>query len=336
MLTDVLYMYHLYSLSDWKEKSWLIMNSSVTRPELIIPVYLELETLECAIVVLFITALGLIGNIIVILKILCDPAFHRPTYIVLLTLGLSDLICLIQYIVQAVIEHEDREFANENGEVFMAITYATTHASAAHVILFLGLRYFYVRAPIRARILQNKTIIKWSIAIWASSIVFGTLYFVLRFEIPNIDVQAVVLSFRGYLLFLPVCFMVYFHVQKVHELHHSINILGLTRQIRRMSRMLTVILSIYILSALLFPICFILIYNKICEEERECTHILIIARIMWLLNASINPVVYFIYSRRTRLFLESLFKKFAKRRNMTGRESIGMNNARAPVTPTRL
>lgn len=312
------------------------MNSSVTRPEHIIPVYLELETLECAIVVLFITSLGLIGNIIVILKILCDPAFHKTPYIAFLTLALSDLICLILYIVQAVVEHVNIEFANENGEVFMAITYATTHASAAHVILFLGLRYFYVRAPIKARLLQNKNIIKWSFAIWASSIVFGTLYFVLRFEIPNIDVQAVVLSFRGYLLFLPVCFIVYFHVQKVHELHHSINILGLKSHIRRMSRMLTVILFVYILSALLFPLCFILIYNKVCEEERECTHILIIARIMWLVNASINPVVYFIYSRKTRLFLASLFKKFAKRRSVTGRELISMNNLKTPVTPTKL
>lgn len=312
------------------------MNSSVTRPEHIIPVYLELETLECAIVVLFITSLGLIGNIIVILKILCDPAFHKTPYIAFLTLALSDLICLILYIVQAVVEHVNTEFANENGEVFMAITYATTHASAAHVILFLGLRYFYVRAPIKARLLQNKNIIKWSFAIWASSIVFGTLYFVLRFEIPNIDVQAVVLSFRGYLLFLPVCFIVYFHIQKVHELHHSINILGLKSHIRRMSRMLTVILFVYILSALLFPVCFILIYNKVCEEERECTHILIIARIMWLVNASINPVVYFIYSRKTRLFLASLFKKFAKRRSVTGRELISMNNLKTPVTPTKL
>lgn len=312
------------------------MNSSVTRPEHIIPVYLELETLECAIVVLFITSLGLIGNIIVILKILCDPAFHKTPYIAFLTLALSDLICLILYIVQAVVEHVNTEFANENGEVFMAITYATTHASAAHVILFLGLRYFYVRAPIKARLLQNRNIIKWSFAIWASSIVFGTLYFVLRFEIPNIDVQAVVLSFRGYLLFLPVCFIVYFHIQKVHELHHSINILGLKSHIRRMSRMLTVILFVYILSALLFPLCFILIYNKVCEEERECTHILIIARIMWLVNASINPVVYFIYSRKTRLFLASLFKKFAKRRSVTGRELISMNNLKTPVTPTKL
>lgn len=312
------------------------MNSSVTRPEHIIPVYLELETLECAIVVLFITSLGLIGNIIVILKILCDPAFHKTPYIAFLTLALSDLICLILYIVQDFVEHVNIEFANENGEVFMAITYATTHASAAHVILFLGLRYFYVRAPIKARLLQNKNIIKWSFAIWASSIVFGTLYFVLRFEIPNIDVQAVVLSFRGYLLFLPVCFIVYFHIQKVHELHHSINILGLKSHIRRMSRMLTVILFVYILSALLFPVCFILIYNKVCEEERECTHILIIARIMWLVNASINPVVYFIYSRKTRLFLASLFKKFAKRRSVTGRELISMNNLKTPVTPTKL
>lgn len=286
--------------------------------------------------VLFITSLGLIGNIIVILKILCDPAFHKTPYIAFLTLALSDLICLILYIVQAVVEHVNIEFANENGEVFMAITYATTHASAAHVILFLGLRYFYVRAPIKARLLQNKNIIKWSFAIWASSIVFGTLYFVLRFEIPNIDVQAVVLSFRGYLLFLPVCFIVYFHIQKVHELHHSINILGLKSHIRRMSRMLTVILFVYILSALLFPLCFILIYNKVCEEERECTHILIIARIMWLVNASINPVVYFIYSRKTRLFLASLFKKFAKRRSVTGRELISMNNLKTPVTPTKL
>lgn len=290
------------------------MNNTVSRPEHIIPVYLELESPGYAIVVVFLTVLGVIGNIVVIIKIVFDATYHKPTYIVLMTLALSDLACLVLYIVHAVIEHEVKDIGNKYLEVFMALTFVTTHASAAHVTLFLGLRYFYIRTPIQARLLQNKTIFKWSFAIWISSVVFGGLYFILRFEIPQIDVQAVVLSFRGYLLFLPVCFIVYFHVRKVHELQHSINILGLNRHIRRMSRILSVILFIYILSALLFPICFILNYNAICENERQCKDLLILARIMWVINASANPVIYFIYSRKTRIFLQSLFKNFVRRR----------------------
>lgn len=313
------------------------MNTSdIDRPEHIIPVYLELESVDFAVVVVFLTSLGIIGNTIAITKIVCDPAFHKPTYMVLATLVLADLACLVCYIVQAVVENVNQRIGNEYGDLFMAMTYATTHASAAHVILFLGLRYFYIRNPIKARLIQTRTIIRWSIALWIFSVIFGGLYFIFRFRIPEIDIQIVVLSFRGYLLVVPVCFMVFFHVQKVHELHHSINIPDLKRHIRRMSRMLTVILFIYILSALLFPICFILNYNKVCQDERQCKHILIVARIMWLVNASVNPIIYFIYSKRARVLFQSLLKTFAKRHKDSRRDLICMQNPPSPMMTTRL
>ncbi|XP_061180361.1 uncharacterized protein LOC133188901 [Saccostrea echinata] len=310
--------------------------SDASRPEFIIPVYLELEELEYAVGVVFLTTLGILGNIIAILKIVCDPTFHKPTYIVLATLIFADFICLIQYIVHAAVENVNRPIGNEYGEFFMALTYTTTHASAAHVILFLGLRYFYIRNPIKARLIQTSAIIRWSISLWIFSAVFGALYHVFRFCIPRIDIQVVVLSFRGYLLIVPVCFMVFFHIQKVHELHHAINIPGLNRHIRRMSRMLSVIVFIYILSALLFPICFILNYNKVCKDEKECTHILIIARIMWLVNVSANPIIYFIYTSKARVLFRAIFKKFIRRHRHSRRDLIGTQVPPSPVISTKL
>lgn len=75
------------------------MNLLVICLEYIIFVYLELEILEYVIVVLFIILLGLIGNIIVIFKILCDLVFYKIFYIVFLILVFFDLICLMLYIV---------------------------------------------------------------------------------------------------------------------------------------------------------------------------------------------------------------------------------------------
>ncbi|XP_062601044.1 uncharacterized protein LOC134262691 [Saccostrea cucullata] len=316
-----------------------MMNTSdINRPEHIIPVYLELEELEYAVVVVILTTMGLLGNIIAMLKIVCDASFHKPTYIVLATLVLADFICLIQYIVHAAVENINKNIGNEYGEYFMAMTYTTTHASAAHVILFLGLRYFYIRNPIKARLIQTGAIIRWSIALWIFSAVFGALYHVFRFSIPTIDIQVVVLSFRGYLLIVPVCFMVFFHVQKVNELHHAINLPGLNRHIRRMSRMLSVIVFIYILSALLFPICFILNYNKVCEDERDCKHILIIARIMWLVNVTANPIIYFIYTSKARVLFRTLYRKLVhvRRHRHSRRDLISTQIPPSPMISTKL
>lgn len=85
-----------------------------------------------------------------------------------------------------------------------------------------------------------------------------------------------------------------------------------------------------------FLVCFIFIYNKVCEEERECIYILIIVRIMWLVNVLINFVVYFIYLRKIWLFLVFLFKKFVKRRSVIGRELISMNNFKILVILIKL
>lgn len=70
----------------------------------------------------------------------------------------------------------------------MVIIYVIMYVLVVYVILFFGFWYFYVRVFIKVCFLENRNIIKWFFVIWVFSIVFGILYFVLWFEILNIDV----------------------------------------------------------------------------------------------------------------------------------------------------
>lgn len=170
--------------------------------------------------------------------------------------------------------------------------------------------------------MSKRKLLKISYILWILSLCFATVYYVLRFR-SDVDVLLTVLFFRGYLLCLPILFIIYFHLKKIMKIKTAFlsrklrasggseRFMRARAQIKVMSRMVSVILIVFTMSASLYPLSFCLIYFGVCCSEHECKSLLLMARMAWMLKFSINPIIYLlfsevVYSRVKKFFSESL------------------------------
>ena len=260
---------------------------------MLIPVHLEIDTSWKRWTIFSILALGILGNIITIGKIIKDSRLHKSTYIAIALLAVADMMYLLHYLLNVILELYNTD---HNETVFMGLLYGFSHLSASHVILFLSVRFYIMVYPLRAKILKRRSLLLTSILLWIMSGLFAFTYYFLRFEMCYNPV-ILVLSLRIYLLLVPVIIIVILHIFKVrilreaarrHERHHNPS--------KRMSILTSLIIGIYISSALLYPICFVLSVYEYPNSAETKHDILLVARYMWLINAASNPVLYFFHS----------------------------------------
>lgn len=285
-----------------------------------IPVHLETENSVIFLSLVLFTTLGVVGNGSTLGFIICAKYFHNPPFMVIGTLALADLISLLQYLSHVIVTRLNKDLQDQYSDFFMTLVYTTAHASASHVVLLIGLRYYFVVTPLRARTKRSRTVILASCLLWVLSIIFGLIYYAVRFNVRDKDVGTVVLFFRGYLLGVPCIFMGVLHARKINNLKRSLNYCRISRQVRQMSAMVLVIMTIYILSAAFFPIAFSLIYYKVLYL-RDSIWVHLIARILWLTNLSANPFVYFIYSPKVRHRVSLILRRKASQQTTLERSS---------------
>lgn len=264
-----------------------------------LPIHLESEDPVIFLFLVTFSTLGILGNASTLGIIICAKYFHKPPFMVIGTLALADLVSLFQYLSELIVVKLDKEIHDQYNQLFMTLIFTTAHASASHVVLLIGLRYYFVVTPLRARTKRSRVVNVASSLLWVFSVIFGLIYYAVRFNVQTKDVGTVVLFFRGYLLCVPCIFMGVFHCRKINNLRNSLNYCRISRQVRQMSAMILVIMSIYILSATFFPIAFSLHYYRVLKL-RESKSIHVIARTLWLTNLSANPLIYFIYSPKVR------------------------------------
>ncbi|XP_062586537.1 melanocortin receptor 5-like [Saccostrea cucullata] len=267
--------------------------------QFIIPVHLEAEDTLWLVIISLITAFGILANLTTIGIIIRLTQFHKPTYVVIGALAIADFASLIQYLCHLVFAAINRYRVDNYGYIFMTIIYITAHASASHVVLLLGLRYYLIAVPLRSRTIRKRHVLTSSILMWIFSVMFGVIYYFARFHVARSKIAIVVLVFKGYLLFVPCIFMLVFHVTKIYKLRTSISRRRMSQYVRKMSTMILIIMIIYIFSAAIFPITFSLNFFRVLSE-RESKAIQIFARVVWLFNLSVNPIIYFIYSPKVR------------------------------------
>lgn len=274
---------------------------------LTIPVHMEVESPPMRVMIPVLTVFGIFGNIVAFVKIVSDKRLHTHTYFAVAALIMSDLISVGLYGMHVLVylSFEVKEELFE--KFFMSATFGSTHASAAHVVFLVGLRYYCVVKPIHYETLSKRILLKISCILWVLSVCFAIVYYILRFH-SDLDVLPTVLLFRGYLLFLPICFIIYFHLKKIMVIRSvsfsrklrtsggSERVLRARSQIIVMSRMVSVILTVFTMSAALYPISFCLIYFGVCCSEYECRDLLLMARMAWILKFSINPIIYLLFS----------------------------------------
>ncbi|XP_061180410.1 melanocortin receptor 5-like [Saccostrea echinata] len=273
----------------------------------IIPVHLESEDISWLVILIIIIAFGILANLTTIGIIIRLKQFHKPTYMVIGALAIADFVSLIQYLCHLILAKTNRNCVDNNGRIFMTVIYSTAHASASHVVLLLGLRYYLIAVPLRSRTIRKRHVLTLSILMWIFSVVFGVIYYFARFNVARNKIAIVVLVFRGYLVLVPCIFMLVFHMTKIYKLRTSISGFRISQYVRRMSAMILIIMVIYIFSAIIFPITFSLNFFKVLSE-RESKVIQICARVVWLFNLSVNPIIYFIYSPKVRRSVTVLWK----------------------------
>ena len=282
-----------------------------------IPVYVEVAT-DWKYLIYIITVLGIIGNIITIVKIRCDHKCQKPTYIAILLLAVADLSCLVSYVTHIVMEEQEHRNINnitfstnysndvslrDREIVFMGCHFGFSHAAAAHVVLLVGVRYYVTVWPLKSRFLRHQTLVKISLLLWLLSCLVGVGYSFIRRELCGSSAIWLVLSLRAYFLVVPLIVIIYLHCRIVKALRNSL--LDLTSDCTRLTLLTIVIVVVYVMSAVVYPLCLLLEHS--CEKVHLCYAMFILARILWLLNSSVNPLLYLIFSSKMYNFIKSVY-----------------------------
>ena len=186
---------------------------------------------------------------------------------------------------------------------FMGIHFGSSHASACHVVLLVSVRCYVTVRPINYRCVRPSSIVKISLILWLISCVIGVSYFFLRRELCGGSAISLVLSIRAYLLVIPLIIIIISQYRIIKALRNSLR--DMTSDCTRLTLLTTIIGCVYLLSAILYPLCLLLEHK--CEEEHLCYMMFILARILWLVNSSVNPLLYFLFSERIYNWIKSKF-----------------------------
>ncbi|XP_048759480.1 uncharacterized protein LOC125669077 [Ostrea edulis] len=272
-----------------------VLNDTDLRKEIKqdIPVYLEDGYF---IPVLIITFLGILGNLLTLLKIVFNKAFHRTVFIVIGTIIFTDIVNLFLYLLHAGWNKVHFQLEKVPCATFLVVFYGVAHACAAHVVFLFGLRFYMVVEPIKFGQIRSRWIILSSISLWVVSGFFSIVYYLLRYESGIQTPIYVIVTFRVYLILVPSLLIVIFHVKKIHGLKRTLSKRGVQNSMIKMSFVTSVILFCYMSSAILFLVCYIFSLYRFQNIERE---LLVAAQLSWLLNAVLSPFIYFIAMPRT-------------------------------------
>ncbi|XP_062601084.1 uncharacterized protein LOC134262765 [Saccostrea cucullata] len=251
-----------------------------------VPIYLHSDHF---VLVVIITVLGIMGNVLTLVKITWNKKFQGTVFVVIRTIIFTDVVNLILYLVHAAVEFNNFRLEKVPCATFLVAFYGVTHTFAAHVVFLFGLRCYMVSEPIKFNQLRKRYIIASSAAIWIVSILFSTFYFVLRYKAGIQTHSSVIITFRVYLIIVPALLIIIFHVKKIHRLKRTMSTHQIEHSIIKMSLVTSLILIVYMSSAILFLVCYILSLYRFENTEKE---FLVIAQLAWLLNAVMSPFIY--------------------------------------------
>lgn len=258
-----------------------------------VPVYLKDNNF---VFVVLVSSFGILGNVLTLLKIVFDKAYHRTVFYVIGTIIFTDLVNLCLYLAHANIEEMNFQLENVPCTVFLIVFYGATHSSAAHVVLLFGLRCYMVSEPIKFNKITIRHILGASAVLWILSACFAVLYFLLRYESGIQSSTYVIVTFRVYLIIIPTLLIVAFHVRKMDRLkRRSMSKHNVETNIIKMSFVTSIILFAYMSSAVLFLLCYILSLYSFHNLERN---FLVAAQFAWLINSILSPFIYFIAALR--------------------------------------
>ena len=151
--------------------------------------------------------------------------------------------------------------------------------------------------------MRPNSILKISLTLWFNSCVIGMSYFFLRRQLCGGSAISLVLSIRAYLFVVTLIVIIISQCRIIKALRNSLR--DMASDCTRLTLLTAIIGCVYLLSAILYPLCLLLEHK--CEEGHLCYMMFILARILWLVNSSVNPLLYFLFSERIYNWIRNKF-----------------------------
>ena len=267
--------------------------------------------------------LGIIANIIVIIRVIKDRKLRSNTFVGIACLAFADsafLLLNLTLTYELVIRRVTCTLPSQiRGHVFAFFMGVTWFSANGHVALMAILRYIILVYPIKSQAyLTLKRIILMSVSVWVLGFIIRGI-FTLIIRLTNTRPRKSVLIFLGLwiiIYFLPLLVTITLHIMKVKLVkktsHHSDNAL-VRKSVARMSKIIVVIIvcaTLLPLPRMIFGI--IDVVDEVKYPSRSVkSYFRSIAHLLFLVNNCINPCIYAFMSKPFRNSLMRMFGKEA-------------------------
>ncbi|XP_061195782.1 histamine H2 receptor-like [Saccostrea echinata] len=256
---------------------------------------------------------GVVGNIVTFFKIVLNKSLRRPVPISIACLAVADFWSLSLQFIRIPLAQCDN-FPNLSvKQNLLNCTLAVTNSSAMHIILMAAIRYGLIVHPLQMRCrLTSRKVIVCSCISWVISLVLGFIYGIYNRKYYSQEVKEktdafVQLSIALYFLLVPITFFLIFYIMELRAMKRSLQLRRTLKSIKYISRMITVILILYVVFIspyVIADIFRVLYYNRILgviENNEIYDNVILriysVAQIIILLNYAVNPFIYFLYRR---------------------------------------
>lgn len=274
-----------------------------------------------------IAVVGLIGNGLVCFVVLKDRRMRNPTFIVLCSLALADVLCVTMVLPFSVYAFPIAFFPFDEEwfcRLLKCVRSTTTYASAYHLVTLSIVRYVTIVHPIRVRIwLTHQRTVGIVMTVWIMcTLVNIPVYFLYRtspimyngqlrifcYEDPTLGKEKVAyfITFVILAFLVPVSFIACFHICKLSKLRAarvSMNFRPPESE-GRMPVMVALVIVIFTCSWL--PFCMLrfmrsvnpTIFRDVNPKIIEVVQM--VANCMSYINSCLNPIVYCFFSQNFR------------------------------------
>jgi hypothetical protein len=176
----------------------------------------------------------------------------------------------------------------------------TQFSSHFHVVIIAFIRYIYVSKPFYSLTFTYRRVLHLSSEVWITSLVVSILYslhlYLVEEKYMSESHSGIVELVTGCLLFLgPVIPAVIFHVLSIVKLRNGLSTSTISFS-KSMSAMLATVVIIFVVTNVPINVANVLKFsnNHINNESSRIVHIFL------MLNHSVNPFVYFLFSATVR------------------------------------
>ena len=238
---------------------------------------------------LIIAILGVIGNIVTIIKISCQSRLHTPTFAAIKCLGVSDLVSIILTTgtLTNIVVILPKNWLNLHN-IFVSTAF---FSSSGHILLLSVVRYIILVHPLHGRQYLTTTFVSLgSLSVWILSFSFCLLVILFLSTNYITDTAEINIALTIHVIecLVVVLLVILMHKRKLMILRQS----SVSREThRKMTLIVTLIIGIFLFFRLIQIIFMILL--AFFETEFVLKNMYVIVSLIALINFSSNPYILF-------------------------------------------